>query len=276
MDDPPLVTVVVATHGGDRPEYLQAALESVVSQTLRDLEVCVVVDGQVPVALQHILETFAREDARVTIHWMPVNQGPGAARNAVIAKARGEFVAILDADDRALPDRLARQVSVMRQLGADVLGSWYHLIDEEGCRRAVRRMPTSADHLRRAMVYSNPVANSTVLARTEVLRAHGYPCQYRFAEDFHLWVTLAIHGYRLMNLGEPLTEHRRDTTFITRRTGWSVFVADAAAKLRAVSLYPPGWRLPAAMAAVVTSMPRLLPGPLLSLAYRLRDLRHRE
>lgn len=275
MKDLPLVTVVIATHAGDKPEYLAQALESVQNQTLRTIEIRVVLDGAVPRATLEWLEGLARDDARIMVHPLAVNEGPGAARNTAIAAARGAFVAILDADDRALPERLARQVAAMQSLGADVLGSWYYLIDEQGRRRAVRRMPSSVEEVRRSMAHSNPVANSTVLARTEVLRAHPFPRQYRFAEDFHLWVTLAGHHYRIMNLAEPLTEHRHDRAFIKRRTGWGIFLAEAKAKGRAAFLYPPGWRPLAAAAALVTSLPRLLPGPILSLAYRLRDCRHR-
>jgi glycosyltransferase involved in cell wall biosynthesis len=132
-------------------------------------------------------------------------------RNQALREARGEFLAILDADDLAEPNRLARQVAFLRgRPEVDLVGSGILVIDPEGRPCGCRRFPTDHAAIVRALRRIVPFCHSSVLARrTVLLRAGGYRASEPVAaEDFDLWCRLARQGARFANLPEPMTRYR--------------------------------------------------------------------
>jgi glycosyltransferase involved in cell wall biosynthesis len=131
----PAVSIVMPVRDGER--FLQSAIDSVLAQSFTDFELIVIDDGSSDSTLA-ILAEAARRDPRIVVV-SKGSMGIVAALNLGLAMARSPLVARLDADDIALPGRLARQVETMQRdpvLG--VLGGFAELIDESGrtrCRR---------------------------------------------------------------------------------------------------------------------------------------------
>ncbi|MGV3711038.1 MAG: glycosyltransferase family 2 protein [Gemmatimonas sp.] len=116
--DRPLVSVVIPAYNA--AAFLGAAIESVLTQSLGNLEVIVVDDGSKD-NTRAIAERYAQRDARVVVHHRPVSSGkPACARNDGIRLARAEVIALLDADDIATPTRFADELDAMRRTGAGV------------------------------------------------------------------------------------------------------------------------------------------------------------
>ncbi len=107
-----LVSVIIPVYNGER--YLGAALESVLAQTYRPVEIIVVDDGSTDDTAQ-VVRTFARRCAVPLHYFCQENQGHAAARNRGIAKAAGDLSAFLDCDDLWLPHKLERQVALLQQ-----------------------------------------------------------------------------------------------------------------------------------------------------------------
>ncbi len=107
MSGRPLISVIIPNHnyGG----YLAQAIESVLAQTCRPLDVVVVDDG----STDHSREVLRGYEGRLRVVCQP-RQGVSAARNRGVRESRGELVAFLDADDVWLPDKLARQAQRLR------------------------------------------------------------------------------------------------------------------------------------------------------------------
>jgi glycosyltransferase involved in cell wall biosynthesis len=103
----PLVSVVIPHY--NRPQRLIETLKSVAAQTWRNLEVLVVDDAS-SAPLDELADWMA-QDPRMRLVRLEVNGGPSAARNAGLARARGELVAFLDSDDLWAPDKIERQVA---------------------------------------------------------------------------------------------------------------------------------------------------------------------
>lgn len=266
----PLVTVVTAVWEGDRPRYVAESVSSVLAQTYRELELIISIDGMLTDELEDVLAELAEGDARIRTVRSAVNRGPAAARNRGIREARGRYIAILDADDIAMPERLERQIVFMVQTNVDVAGSFYELIDAKGETVGNREVPTSSGAIRRAMALFNPIANSTVMARTEVLRENAFDESLRYGEDYRLWIQLAHAGFVIRNQPERLVRFRTGAGFTARRRGWRQLRSDFANKMNALRLWP-AWLRPAGFAgACVTTVARLLPAPLLRVLYRLR------
>lgn len=240
----PLVSVVLPTYMGDEPRLLWEAASSILAQTWKHLELIIVLDGPVGLEACAAIEALERADARVRIIALDANQGPAHARNAGIAAAHGEYIALLDADDRAAPRRIEQQVRHMAATGADVAGSWHRIVDERGAVLGRKQTPVSPCAVRRWMPFINPIANSTVLARAAVLRENPFPEGPRAkgrafdGEDYALWVALALQGRVLCNVPEELADFRADAGFLERRRGLGPFRSDLRTKLKAAALYP--------------------------------------
>jgi glycosyltransferase involved in cell wall biosynthesis len=129
-NDHPLVTVILPVYNG--ADFVGSTLQSVRSQTYRDLEIVVVDDGSTDNTLA-VLDAQAAGDPRVRL----ISQnhaGVACARNRAIAEARGEFVAPIDADDLWVPEKIARQMSRLLRAGETTgfVYSWWVWIDGNG------------------------------------------------------------------------------------------------------------------------------------------------
>jgi len=114
----PIVSVIIPAYNS--AEFIAEAIDSLLKQTLHDLEIIVVDDGSDDTTYS-IAESRATSDARIKLIRRENGRGGAAsARNAGLAVASGEYIALLDADDIALPDRLATMVNAMKNAHAEI------------------------------------------------------------------------------------------------------------------------------------------------------------
>ena len=99
-DAPPLVSIVMANYNGLR--YIEAALQSALAQSLRNIEVIVADDASTDGSAD-LVAAIASTDARVRLLRAPVNGGSGVARNLCLDAARGRWIAVMDSDDLMHP-----------------------------------------------------------------------------------------------------------------------------------------------------------------------------
>lgn len=201
----PRFTVVTATR--DRPEELRAAIRSVLAQDVADFEHLVVDDASERATAERVAAEFA--DPRVRVLRLRESRGPAGARNAALAEARGEFVAVLDDDDTMLPGRLARTLAAFRARPERVLvGGAYEVIDERGTTLAVVRPPADEAALRALLPRHNPFCHSALSVRTETLRAlGGYREAFRYAHDYDMILRAAERG-AVASLPDPVAGYR--------------------------------------------------------------------
>lgn len=270
----PLVSLVMATYRGDKLAHLQEAVESILGQTYVPIEFIVVINGPVEEDSRRYLGDIASRFPRVRLIHLEKNVGPARARNTGIAETKGEYIAVMDSDDIAAPERIERQLEFIGEAEADLVGSFYTVIDESGNALFQKNVPTTPDAVRRAMCVLNPIANSAVFARGEVLKRHRYPESFpagALGEDYALWIELVKKGFRLANQPEYLVKFRADKGFLSRRRGWTAFTCDLGNKLGAMPLYPPYAKPIVLVACLVTSLSRLLPATFLRALYHLRN-----
>jgi glycosyltransferase involved in cell wall biosynthesis len=263
----PLVSVVTATYSGDDPALLARSIDSVIAQDHRPLELHVVCDGPVPGTSMELLLRRASQHPWINVHQHSGRRGPAAARNSVLPRCRGAYVAVLDADDAMSPRRISRQVEYLERHGVDIVASWLDVVDADGAPVGVRRFPESWQAVRRQAPFSCPTANTAMLVRSAVLPRFRYPEKLTVGEDYRLWVRLLRQGVRIANIPEPLTRYRTGVGYFGRRRGWPYAVSDLGTKLRALPLAP-WWQWPLVMVgAGATFAVRLLPDRLFQLAY---------
>jgi glycosyltransferase involved in cell wall biosynthesis len=202
----PLVSVLLAVHNDSR--FLGQAVESVLRQTVDDLELIVVDDAstdETPGLLSAV------GDPRLRVLTNEEQVGLASSLNRGLTEARGRYVARLDADDVALPERLARQLERMERDGADpaVVGSAVLDLDAAGRPGTLHRNPPGAMGIRWLTLFGSPFFHPTVLVdRDRVDRAQlRYDPSYAESEDYELWARL-LSGRQGANLTEPLVLKR--------------------------------------------------------------------
>ena len=135
-------------------DYLKLAVDSILNQTHKNIELVVVDDCSTDGSLDLCRELYG-QDARVRIIQQPRNMGPGAARNTGIRSARGEYITLVDSDDEILPDMVSRMFETAKQFSADVVHNtqvMFPLPDEEGyiplqlIDDSVRLFPNGHEH----------------------------------------------------------------------------------------------------------------------------------
>jgi glycosyltransferase involved in cell wall biosynthesis len=201
----PLVSVLLAAH--DDARFLREAIDSVLAQSLADLELLVVDDASTDGTADLLAHV---DDPRLTVLRNERQLGLAASLNRALERATGKYVARLDADDVARKDRLGLQVE---RLASDrdtaVVGSAVVDLDEHGRTGRTHVMPAGATPLRWHALFSSPFFHPTVLVDREVLEAHGlrYDPEFRESEDYDLWTRLfSFSGGD--NLREPLVQKR--------------------------------------------------------------------
>jgi glycosyltransferase involved in cell wall biosynthesis len=210
MDDgarmtPPLISVLLPVR--DAAPYLDAALDSLARQTLGDFEIIAIDDGSADRS-RDILARHAAADSRIAVH-AQAPQGLIATLNRGLALARGTYLARMDADDVAWPDRFAAQAAYLAaHPSVALVGGAVQEIDAAGRPGASRRPPTKPAAIRALLPERNCIAHPTVMARRAALvAAGGYRAAFVAAEDYDLWLRLSEVA-DLANLPAVVLSHR--------------------------------------------------------------------
>jgi hypothetical protein len=238
---PARVSVLMPVRNG--ASFVRAALDSVLGQTLADLEVIIVDDGSTDTTPQ-ILREYGDQDPRIRI---VKRGGPGlpAALNRALTEARGEYVARMDADDISVPQRLERQLAYLEaEREFAVVGSALAIIGEAGAPINFVHRPSEPRDITHALRSRNCIAHPSVMARRKVLLAlGGYRPNFPHAEDYDLWLRVA-DGHLLANLSEQLVCYRVHASQVTslnleQQTISSVAARCVAARRRHEGAEPP-------------------------------------
>ena len=170
----PLISVVIPTL--NRPLLVTRAVQSVLQQTLQDLEAIVVIDG---LDESTGVELAKIKDSRLQIVQLPTSRGGAGARNAGVAQSRGEWIAFLDDDDEWLPQKLELQLAAARasQYSLPIISCCLIARTPKGEFKYPRRFPYPEEHLSEYLLARNSfsfgeglIQTSTIFTKTELLQ----------------------------------------------------------------------------------------------------------
>lgn len=129
----PKVSVIIPVYNAEK--YLNESLDSILAQTLTDIEIICVDDGSTD-SSSAILEQYAKEDGRITV-LQQNNKGAGAARNLGMKCATGKYFYFFDADDKCDPTMLEETVSIAEKVSADIVAFNFYRFFEDGTERKI-------------------------------------------------------------------------------------------------------------------------------------------
>ncbi|OGM15667.1 hypothetical protein A2V56_01885 [Candidatus Woesebacteria bacterium RBG_19FT_COMBO_42_9] len=206
----PLVSVIMPVYNAEA--FVAEAVESILSQTYPNIEIILVDDASKDGTLE-ILKKYKEENPdKITLVALRKNRGKGgdAAANIAFEKANGEFIARMDADDIALPDRIEKQFKFLSDNPEyAVVGSCAHVINTEGEVVGQKIMPeTQSDIYRNCFVF-HPMINPT-----QVFRKSAFPGLKLYLNDnptnndYLTTMKKISGGARYYNLPEKLLYYR--------------------------------------------------------------------
>jgi glycosyltransferase involved in cell wall biosynthesis len=215
----PRVSVLLPCYNA--ADTLEEALDSLRRQTFSDFEIVAVDDGSQD-ATPVILQGWAKEDRRFHLLFQ-AHSGIVPALNAGLAACRAPYVARMDADDRAHPERLARQVSFLDAhpeisvVGCQVEGFPAGQV-REGFRIYMdwQNRLLSDEDIRREIFVESPLAHPSVVFRREAVAQAGDYQDAGWAEDYDLWLRLYLRGAKFAKIARPLLYWRERPQRLTR------------------------------------------------------------
>jgi len=205
LSNRPLISVLLPVYNG--AEYLAAAIESILSQTYRNLELIIVDDGSEDNSAE-IIRRF--HDPRIRA-CQQENRGLAEALNRAILMAEGEFLARQDQDDLSLPQRLEKQTMFLEahpQYG--MVGGWAEIWTGNTRSERIHRHPGDNHYLQFDLLFDNPFVHSSIMLRRSVFETVGLYSTDKTRqppEDYELWSRVARH-FAVANIPEVLLVYR--------------------------------------------------------------------
>ena len=194
---------------GDREAFLAEAIESVLAQQFADFELLAVLDGVSP-PVQAIVDGY--RDERLRVIRLPLKLGTSNARNAALLAARAPYLALMDSDDVALPQRFARQHAWMEaHPELTVCGSNSIKLTLDG-RRVSMRYPEADGVIKsRLLLVDSAILNPTAMFRADFVLRHRlrYDANFPRDQDHRFYVEMMRYGASFYGLQEELLLYRR-------------------------------------------------------------------
>jgi glycosyltransferase involved in cell wall biosynthesis len=214
------VSAIIPTYNCS--QYVCEAIESVLNQTYKDIEIIVVDDGSTD-NTREVLEPYI--ESKSINYIFQVNKGPGAARNTGIRIAKGEFIAFIDADDLWNKDKIRLQISAIGDAPDSIVLTGiarFHTENRNHQGLGITFPPEykdKSDYVRTLVrLNNNSMANfaTALVRRSHAVNVGLFDEKINTAEDWDLWVRLACH-YKFININQPLHLYRKYDRSLTRR-----------------------------------------------------------
>lgn len=207
----PKVSVMFLSY--NHSKHIMDAMESVLNQTFEDFEIIFSDDASTDETMELVSQI---QDNRLHLHRFEQNQGATINHNYIWKHCHGEYLALINSDDKWLPDHLEKSVAFLdNESSYGAVFSWAQLIDEENniidknCEVFMQPNRSQADWLRRLFEGGNCLCHPSVVIRKRMYDEVGfYKLAMRQLPDFDMWVRL-LKKYPIYIIQEPLVQHRR-------------------------------------------------------------------
>lgn len=221
----PEVSVLMPVFNG--AEFVGRAADSILRQTLRNLELIIIDDGSTDNTWT-VLEKLAERDRRVHICRNKSNVGMPRTSNRALSLSKGQFIARQDADDWSYPERLEKQLCYMK--GNDecvALGSQMLVVNSDWLPTRLTKFPLSHEEIefRHINGFGMQLPHPTMVVRAEAMRLiGGYREEFLLSDDYDLILRLAEIG-KVRNLTDVLVRYMKHENSITilRKEDWSMY-----------------------------------------------------
>jgi len=203
MKAKPLVSILMPAFNSE--SYINEAIDSILDQTYENIQLIIYDDGSTD-GTRALIRDYI--DPRVIGIFSDQNYGVVHARNAMIDRAEGKYIALMDSDDIAHPSRIEKQLAYLENNSCDVIGSAQLVLNQKTGKIKKSKDNFTDSDIRALLSIYCTLCNSSVTMRSEILKKFKYDANFPFAEDYFLWARLAAAQYRFKNLSERLITYR--------------------------------------------------------------------
>lgn len=198
-----LVSVITPIYNAEK--YLADTLNSVFAQDYKDIEIVLVDDCSKDNSAK-IISEFQKSHPEIVYFLQEKNMGAGAARNKALELARGQYVAFLDSDDIWMPDKIGRQISLMKEKNSPFSYTAIEMMNENGrTTKGKRKLRETCDY--KYLLHNTIIATSSVVADRGVLGDFRMPLR-RGGQDYATWLMLLRGGAVACGINEALVRYR--------------------------------------------------------------------
>ncbi|TGC10610.1 glycosyltransferase family 2 protein [Methanolobus halotolerans] len=199
----PEISVIMASYNSEK--YLSESIQSILDQTFEEFEFLIINDCSTDNSL-HIIDEHAKQDDRIFLIDNKANLGLTKSLNLGLKEAKGKYIARIDSDDIALPERLRIQYDFLEQ-NRDVflVGSGAYTIDENGSIRTKIKPSTEVKDIKKKLSVQNCLSHPTIMFRNEGFM---YREKFVYAQDYDFYLILLSNNKKIANIFEPLIKYR--------------------------------------------------------------------
>jgi glycosyltransferase involved in cell wall biosynthesis len=199
----PKISVIMAAH--NEGNFLENSIESILNQSFSDFEIIIVDDCSTD-STPNILNKF-QNDKRIIILKNTSNLGASISRNKALQKAKGKYIAIMDADDVSLPERLQKQYDFL-EANPDIflVGSGAQYINEKGEKMNTIRVPYNKKEISVLLPKKNVFIHSSILFHNT--GKYFYREKFFYSQDYELFLRLLSDGKKMVNIPDILIQYR--------------------------------------------------------------------
>lgn len=196
-----MISVVMSVFNGEA--YIENAIQSICNQTYKDFEFIIVDDGSTDNTL-NLIKKYMKTDDRIILI-AKKHEGIVPSVNLGIKKARGEFIARMDADDVAHPLRFEMELHILNkypQIGVVSTQGFYKYNCKNKKVKFIKR-PVFSDDIKFSLISNNKIINSSTMFRKELIQNTAYSNEFYLMEDYYFWVSL-IGKTQFYTIPKPL------------------------------------------------------------------------
>lgn len=205
-----LVSVIMPLYNSEA--FVKEAVESILNQTYQQIELIVINDGSTDKS-DLVIKGF--NDKRIRYVNNSINKGIVSTINKGLLLSKGKYIARMDADDIALPNRLAKQVNLLEtQPDIKLCGTTAIAIDKQGKKLVKLNRPVKDDEIKVFNLFRNAFIHPTIMADADLIKKIAFTEDYKYAEDYFTFSQFTMH-YKVANLKEPLLLYRLHEDSIT-------------------------------------------------------------
>jgi glycosyltransferase involved in cell wall biosynthesis len=214
-------SVLMSVYIKEDPKFLQESIDSILAQTIPPDEILILKDGPLTPQLEETLENFKSNNKAIKTVSYKVNRGLGPVLADGVILAKNNLIARMDSDDIAAPDRCEMQLECFKNSpNLDIVGcNVTEFMDSIDNIVTYRSMPEHQDDILAFSRKRNPFAHPSVMFKKNSVLNAGNFRDYKYCEDYDLWVRMIQNGAICYNIQKFLVNMRTSSAFYARRGG---------------------------------------------------------